>query len=339
MKVRTRKLGTDKLDSLLSTLGEFAPRKEWLNFHCPFHHGGKLNFGVNVSSNTYYCFACGERGTLPELYDRLQEETGDFGPGLLHGPSPLAYEDDTAPSASKRLSDPALTAPPGPVRPGLRPEQFDTVYKQLKCHRPETILEGKALSYLNRRGVDMHEYEVGLIDTDEFRCRVIFPIRQEGKVVFFQGRSFYDIPLKTKNPNEDCGWTGKSSVLWNYDNLAKNICVCEGIFDAISVQTGLSLASTCLLGSTVSIEQIRLLKKKGVKEVVVFLDNDANGAAVDLALVLYRSGFKVQVVLWPEHPEKKDPGSIDRSEMADLLQFHSQVVTPASIVTLPLVYA
>lgn len=319
-------------------LGEYERRKHWYNFYCPFHHGDSLKFGVDFGTGKYTCFVCGESGSVYDLYREIKEG-GIMGAsgvgGLLGRTSKSKYEKNSSPALLNRLND---TRPPEPLS-NMSPEGL---FKRLNClwDIPYSVSAEMAIKYLVKRGVpqDLHVSYI----VDDIPGRIVFPFFMEGKFVYYQARSFTGMSgLKTLNPSEEDGWLTKGKVLWRYDEIQsskdKTVCITEGIFDSISVLTTTGIQSTPLLGSTISEDQIKLLKKAGTKKVIIFLDKDAASAAADLAILLYKRHFEVSLVMWGDHdiPDKSDPNSIDKLLLEELI-YGAYVLHPTSEIELRL---
>ena len=293
---------------------------------------------------------CGESGRLDRLYRDLKTgviEGSQASRPLRIGGDPSKSKEDTSPALLKRLNEGQRQTGTEDAHMGRGVDgrgrglkwQEDTssaLLKRLNCGQsshakreylsrwfednytplrdaPRGRVAQEAFKRLNERGVDPARIDVGLLSS----CpgRVVFPFRQGGDVVYYQARSLYNMPLKTVNPDTEIGWLPKTAVLYNFDEILmceREVVLTEGIFDAYSAGTTLDMRYTCLLGTTISSEQIRMLKLCDIKDILVFLDSDANSAAVKLGIRLWENKFRVRVVLWTDAltGEKLDPNDI-----------------------------
>ena len=128
-----------------------------------------------------------------------------------------------------------------------------------------------------------------------------------GNLNYFVARSFYNSPLKYKNPPAP-----KDTVIFDlYINWNMPVVLCEGVFDAMAIKRN----AVPLLGKTV---QETLLKKliNSTKEVIVCLDSDAQDTIYKVTEKLLRHGIKVSRVNLTEG----DPSDLGFSVMSYALQ-------------------
>jgi len=343
-------LRTRQISYIFEELGDFTKRKGWFNFCCPYHKGEEHHFGVNLRDGGFCCWVCGQTGNLHQLHRDLKKGYAEGlrrSKPLRIGRRSTGGRDDVPYALFKRLNeDQQKTVYGGASQasgPGGRPRgpecEDDTSSGLLKrlngsglSHTGRNaldrwfrdhytsledagggVLARKAFNYLNKRGVDYKRVMVGFLDGCD--GRLVFPFQMGGTIVYYQGRALYNMPLKTINPDEGAGWLPKTRILYNHDELLmceKEIALTEGIFDAYSVGETLGIPYTCLLGSTISDAQVRLLKACDVKKILVFLDAEANSQAVKVGVKLWENKFKVRVVVWPKvyQDKKLDPNDI-----------------------------
>ena len=109
-------------------------------------------------------------------------------------------------------------------------------------------------------------------------------------------------------------------MLYGYDEaFAQNdrLVITEGFFDKL--RTGVTAVAT--LGKSISDEQLRLIRLGDFKEVIVFLDQDAQreSRAIAHKLSLY---FKTYICC----PTAKDPGEMTTAEIQHVLQYRKERV-------------
>ena len=116
-----------------------------------------------------------------------------------------------------------------------------------------------------------------------------------------------------------------SKLLFGYDELdsrTTTAILTEGIFDKTSVTTELGLhydndmKCLCTFGKKVSDVHIMLLKKTGVKNIILMHDGrDAVNDIKKSAFKLKKEGFSV----WAAYTKDKDPGECNGSELFDVM--------------------
>ncbi|CAH1764134.1 1723_t:CDS:2 [Entrophospora sp. SA101] len=157
--------------------------------------------------------------------------------------------------------------------------------------------------------------------------QLIIPFQNEkGEIVTFASRKIETSEDATQNkylhlPNYEN--YQKSHFLYNYFRVKKmtevDFCyLVEGFFDVISLtQVGIN---NCLasLGTSLSRQQINLLKKLK-KKIVLFLDGDAAGqqATIKLAIALLAQEIECEVI---NHSLPCDPDEICRQKKEELAQ-------------------
>lgn len=153
---------------------------------------------------------------------------------------------------------------------------------------------------------------------DKFRGRLIFPIRDErGDLVAFGGRVLGDGHPKYIN-SSDTPLYRKSRVLYGM-NIAKQAIadgkvpvLCEGYLDVIACHTSGVDSAVASLGTALSEEHAKLLKRWSKSDSTTILyDADEAGerAAARAAEILENEGLKVRVALMPQG---QDPDTLLR---------------------------
>lgn len=135
--------------------------------------------------------------------------------------------------------------------------------------------------------------------------RVIFPIYENGELIFYAKRAIDGHPLR---------WINSVShgvdPIWNIENVGETIYIFEGIFDAVRMwPNGVSI-----FGKNLSDGQLNKIIKKKFHKIVVVLDNDSYGreSQEKIAEKLAQHHKNVWINLWKENDEK------DLSEMFNI---------------------
>lgn len=169
--------------------------------------------------------------------------------------------------------------------------------------------------YLSRRGISQRLAVFFDLRYCPIMKRVMFIVRQNGRVVGYQGR---DITGRWKTDDQypkaltSKGFQ-KSKALFNYDNVKdkKLITIVEGPVDAIKCR---DINAVALFGCSFSEYQFHLLKElKQLRTVIVCLDADAKAHAIDIARVL-APFYNVYLI---NLPEGTDPGDYTLEQMVE----------------------
>jgi DNA primase len=132
---------------------------------------------------------------------------------------------------------------------------------------------------------------------------------KDGILNYFVGRSYYDTDFKHKNPKVSKDIIGFELLV----NWGKDINICEGVFDAMTVGEN----SIPIFGKFLP-KKLRLkIKEKSVKRVNIILDNDARKEALELCENLMSEGIDVYMI---EIPEGTDPNEMGSEKIKNIIQ-------------------
>ena len=176
----------------------------------------------------------------------------------------------------------------------------------LELPRDFRPLSGKGLGryyrrYLVRRGFRLRDldamreqYDLCYCTRGLWRGRIIFPVRFEGSLVTWTGRTisliatprYLTLSQDVEDYRDPQALCSIRDTLWNYDGMIgkkfHTLCVVEGPMDALKVDFyggSMGVRGTCLFGSGISGEQIALVSELRERcESVVFL-GDSDGMA------------------------------------------------------------
>jgi DNA primase len=245
----------------------------WVNIPCPFCDDPSWHCGINLESNLFHCWICGERGSVVKLIRQIegccswtQAELilGRF----LTGSDIGAYKGiGREEIVDSRVSD-----------KGLWPELAQDL---ASIHR----------RYLQNRGFDpdrlIEKYHLrGCLGTGPYKFRIIVPVFLGGQMVSFVAR---DVTGKQEPKYLACpdnrGIIPLRQTLYNIDTVTNRVVIVEGITDVWRIGDG----AVATLGQAFTQEQVRLLVGRGVRGALVLFDSDAEERARQLAAQL--SGF------------------------------------------------
>lgn len=167
---------------------------------------------------------------------------------------------------------------------------------------------------------DFEYWGVGNTKIGSFRNYMLFPITLNEELVAFVGRSKkkYLLP-KYKNSVSKFSY-----LLGGYDKFdaCHTVILTEGIFDAINVTRLMNLydcdtlRSVCTFGAKVSSNQIKLLQRKNVKQVILLFDNDVIEKIKKIAFEL-EMFFDVKIALIKE--AFKDAGDCNLEDLIEAI--------------------
>lgn len=324
----------DRLD-IVEIISGFAPlRRAGKNFKapCPFHHEKTPSFMVNPDKQIFHCFGCGAGGNVfgflmkaekkdfLEVVESLAERTGvelprakNFSPEnarrseLIAKANQLALEFyhktllERPEAESARAYLKARGIGPAAIenfKLGYAPEAWDSLCRALKDRCPESLLEKAGLAIPRKEGGGSY---------DRFRKRIIFPILDiKGICVAFGGRVLDDsLPKYLNSPETEIYTKGRHLYGLHQARTAIRekdfVIVVEGYMDLVAChQSGVENV-VASLGTALTSEQARLLKRHTQKTVILYDADKAGELATLRGLEIFlEEGMEVRVVRLPE---------------------------------------
>jgi len=305
---------------------------------CPFHNEKTPSFSVEPERKIYNCFSCGEKGnaitflqktsnlSFVEAVEELAKRANmdiNFNEYKKENPHTRLYDinndalnfyklyltntkqgSKAKEYLSKRgLTDDVITT----FELGLSPSEYDLLTKTLTS-----------------RGVLTSDlYDLGLAKLskseqfyDLFRDRVIIPIKDEkGNTVAFSGRTYMekdkDSPKYINSPQTKI--FTKSNVLYNLNNALNSIkmndrvVLFEGYMDVIAAHRSNIKESVASMGTSLTKEQVRLMKRY-TNNVVICYDGDPAGIeATSRAINLLRNeNMNIKIIMLPDRLDPDD---------------------------------
>ena len=343
---------------IVRSIGEVVPlKKVGRNYTglCPFHQEKTPSFTVSDQKQLYHCFGCGEGGTIftffmkyhhlsfPETLERLASMAGldltDYQTNshqALHKKEErsrflalLTYARDLYHQAFLK-SEQAAEARRYAISRGLT---SDTAKKLHLGYAPASW--EALVSALERDHRSLEDaFGVGLLSKktkggycDLFRSRLLFPIQNpKGETVGFGGRLLGDGTPKYLNSPQTILFD-KSKLLFglfeaqNAVREKNHVVVVEGYFDQVTVFENGFENCVATLGTSLTQEHAKLLKKY-TDEVIVVFDGDSAGkkASVRSIKPLLTQGLNARVAILPSG---FDPDTLVRAQG---IQFFSNLV-------------
>lgn len=315
---------------------------------CPFHHEKTPSFSVNGEQNLYYCFGCKAGGNVVQFVEEMEHltyrEAVEYLAKQIHMPIPETQEDPDyerrrsqrerllgANKAAARWYHAQLWLPEnqrildylhkrglddGTIRKfglGAAPEEWDALTRALEQ-------QGYTQDELRLAGLTVVKQETRF---DMFRSRAIFPIIDaQGQVLGFGGRAMGDAQPKYLNTSDTPVFNKRKGVyaanLLRKQRDLKRVILVEGYMDVVAlIQHGVN-GVVATLGTALTNEQARLLKRYA-PEIWVSYDGDSAGQhAIMRALEMFeQEDIRARVLFFPDN---LDPDEFIRQRGLDAFE-------------------
>ena len=317
---------------IVELIGRFVPLKQvgrHFKANCPFHKEKTPSFMINADKQVFHCFGCGvggnifsflmqhDRLTFPEAVRQLADQVG------VRIPTQAMGEGDAVRQRLAHLMENAC-------------RYFErTLHDPRLGHVGRAYLEQRGVSETTQRA-----FRLGLAPTgwnrlltaagamdvspeqlaaaglvikgasgwyDRFRHRLMFPIVDvRGRVIGFGGRSLDEQEPKYLNSPETVLYT-KGCHLFGLASAkeamirAKTAVIVEGYFDCVVLADAGIAQVVSPLGTALTTEQVRLLKRY-TDHVILAFDPDAAGEQATLRGIdlLVEAGLRVRVAQLPQ---------------------------------------
>ena len=280
---------------------------------CPFHQEKTPSFTVSREKQIFHCFGCGEGGDVISFVMKQNQmsypEAIRFLGDLAGIPIQESEEDQEAmkrrnryfkinSTAGRYFFTALLSSAEAGAYLKRRGISMDLARRFGLGYAPDSW-DG-LIRAMEKEGVSQEELlELGLVSKskkgkifDRFRHRLMFPIlNRGGKIIGFGGRALGDDPAKYLNSPENVLFhKGDNLYALNFlDRKEAQVILVEGYMDVISLyQQGLPCA-VASLGTALTENQAKLLKRTG-KNVYICYDSDRAGiAATERAIDVFRN--------------------------------------------------
>ncbi len=328
---------TSRIEDVVGDFVSLKRRGTSLIGLCPFHNEKTPSFHVSVGKGIYKCFGCGkggdsvrfimdhEKANYPEALRYLANKYSIEIAEVENTPEEQAINDRreslfiVSAFASKFFQQQMFETEEGKSigLSYLKERGFrDDIIKKFELgYSPDVwdaltttaVSEGYNIQFLEETGLTIRKDNDKLYD--RFRGRVMFPIHSfTGRVIGFGGRTLKTdkaVPKYVNSPESDI--YHKSNVLYGLSFAKKairdldNCYLVEGYADVLSVhQAGIEnvVASS---GTSLTVEQIRLIKRF-TQNITILYDGDEAGIKASLRGLdmILEEGLNVKVVLFPD---------------------------------------
>jgi DNA primase len=286
---------------------------EW-KANCPFHADKSPSFFISEYKKVYYCFGCGAKGSLVDLYSFFNNMS--FGDAIRdlaskYGVS-LGEEDNQKKEMIRQLNK---------VQQGLiKHARKSDLYRNFleNRHIPIELAYEAELGYWpigiwwkRNDEVSLKELQdLGLANSVKalLEMRMTFPIKNwQGDIISFAGRE-----IQSHNKTTNKYINGYDSLLYHksktfygtpISNSRNKVIISEGYFDQIAI-ANLGYDSLAVCGTAFTRSHAAYLRNRD--EVVLLFDNDPAGvgARTEATKALFSEGIPVK---WGYVPVGKDP--------------------------------
>jgi DNA primase len=328
-------------NDIVDVVGAYVTLRPQSNNHfglCPFHNENTPSFSVNRDKQIFYCFGCQAGGNVISFIMRI--ENYDFMDALRFLADRIHYV-LPQPEQSKAVKQAARSRE---KTAEINQKAARFFYDYLQGSAEEAVLARSYLDkrgippLLRRRfglglspagwdglitylrGMDYTPadlQEAGLAvpnkrqgHHDRFRERLMFPIMDlNDRVIGFGGRILEKGEPKYLNSPETPLFDKKRhlyGLLLARKAKAKEIIIVEGYMDVIGLHRAGFINTAGVLGTALSADHARLIKRINCESVILLMDSDQAGtnAALRAIPVLLAGGLKVRVL---QVTEAKDP--------------------------------
>lgn len=311
---------------------------------CPFHNDKSPSFSVSQDKQIYKCFACGEAGNVITFVMKQRNmnfiEAVKYLADKVNIPLNLG-NGETSQTARKKEIIYKLNVETGRfffnnlvadknakeyfLNRGIKEStirRFGLGYSKDSWHSLIYHLKKKGFNenQMLEAGVILRSEQKGNV-YDRFRNRVMFPVFDiKGRVIGFGGRVLDDSKPKYLNSPETLVFQ-KGTNLYGLNFAIKDkmeeryFIIVEGYMDCISLhQYGITNV-VASLGTALTVNQARLLKRYADK-VIISYDADVAGQTATMRGldILREAGFDVRVLTIPQG---KDPDEFVRTNGKD----------------------
>jgi len=258
----------------------------------------------NISTKVWHCFRCNSSGTLFDFI-KLSEKVS-----FVEAVNIVKYSENyhlSKEDAKNKVIE--------KLEKKIKFIGLPKVYMPINYDKN---LPNMVKKYLQKRKLDIDtciEYKIGYCQYGDYMHRLIVPIIFNNKIATFIARAM--IKSKKKKLYPVGSTTGKILFNWDVAKQKKDLVICEGVFDAIRIGE----SAVALLGSSMSEDQLKLIRNEQFNNVYVCLDKDAIKKTKSIFSKL-ASYFDTYIVRMPTI--KKDPADYTRQQIWDIIYTRSK---------------
>lgn len=255
-------------------------RTDEIRIHCPFCNDDKFHGYVSTSKEVFKCMRCkarqgpGKRGysAYNFLKDVHRLSSGQI-MGILRGEDEIsslvaATKGDKLADVVERLSE--ATEEPAEVE--VKEVKLPDYY--LIDPSSTTTVNLMAWNYIKKRLGKRAEFwndvlNFGFCMRGPYSGRILLPVYDHGKLIYFQGRAFMPPTLNPPYLNPSIERPLFSPVGY----MDKLIILCEGYFDALAIGRN----AVSVFGSNLTDKQLKEIIGQAPERVIICFDDDEAG--------------------------------------------------------------
>ncbi|MHC1683467.1 MAG: DNA primase [Clostridiaceae bacterium] len=305
---------------------------------CPFHNEKSPSFSVSPNKQIFKCFGCGEAGNVISYVMKNKNLTYVDALRFLAERVNISIDDDKKNTTQNQRRQKLIDINTEVARYYFSNLSRSPKAKEYLLNRGLSINSIKrfGLGYSEDQWSDLYKYLIkkgykiqdlltlGVIIQgknnnnyyDRFRNRIMFPVfNSRGEVIGFGGRVLDDSKPKYLNsPESEIFNKGTNLYGLNFaikQGIKDYIIIVEGYMDVISLNQNGVTNVVASLGTALTLNQAKLMKKYASK-VVISYDADFAGQNATLRglKILKDVGFEIKVL---KIPQGKDPDEYVRS--------------------------
>lgn len=321
---------------------------------CPFHDDSRPSMQISKEKRIFKCFACGEGGNVISFVSKYEKIGFDKAAKKVADMVGVVDERLTSMERKEPTVDPNLKPFYDCIddlekyyQYGLSIQEGEEAMNYLKGrnisqeaiqkygigyapsdgHKTIKFLEAKGHSLRSIQQIGITQLRNAEHAADSNAGRVIFPLKDpNGRVVGFSARRIkQDDSAKYINSPETPIFH-KGSVLYNYSEAKLTahrdgyVYLLEGFMDVMALNSIGINSAVALMGTALTEEHARLLRRLGVKEIRVCLDGDKAGqmGMMKVAEVLNKAGLSFRLVEYGD--DLRDPDDILQESGGEFLK-------------------
>lgn len=266
-------------------------RNNEYSYQCPFCNHYKKKLQVNLITQAYHCWVCGQKGrSLSYLFKKTKASTG------VYQKIKDIYGDSSYSSKSTNESY-NVELPPHfkPLYITQNTPDYKNAFHYITKVRKLTIF-------------DVLRYNIGYCDQGPYAGMIIVPSYDAtNNINYFVGRSYYDTAtVKHKKPPISIDFVGfENQINWN-----EPVIIVEGAFDAITTKRN----AIPLFGKIIT-NGLKAKISAKTKDLYIALDKDALKTAI--GYIEYFLNQNINVYLVDMH--SKDPSEAGYETMLEYI--------------------
>lgn len=294
---------------------------------CPFHSERTPSFTVFPSTQNFYCFGCGVGGDVISFIMRIENLDYISALRYLAERAGVTIPEEIGSNGGETVSRQRILDMNRDAARFYRDSLFNGKYGDagmkylLQRGVPPPIIKRFGLGFApdSFDAMSSHMHSLGYTDTelaagflrgvsrntgkhfDMFRGRVMFPIIDtQNRVIAFGGRAIGNAEPKYLN-SSDTAVFKKSRNLFALNfarrHCAEELILCEGYMDVIALHAAGFENAIATLGTALTPEQARLMKKYTKRVIINYDSDDAGQRAANRAIeILNEVGLEVRIL-------------------------------------------